>query len=211
MLCETYVNHLFVPYSVHSLLFSFYVRPMERKPYEKALLWDDTINFSAEKFGRSSCGTGYSRTAEIKAPDPHSFSTIDSIDCELSVVSDRLGEKVKTVARIKIRTYTAIMPPTMNAIAFQTLFARLFLIASCSLIRESCSANASGCSSASILESSSRLTGTSKISASLISSSESGTERPVSHFETVCLTTFSLAALFHTKTTLLMHGSVKIK
>ena len=60
------------------------------------------------------------------APDPHSFSTIDSIDCELSVVSDRSGEKVKTVARIKIRTYTAIMPPTMNAIAFQTLFARLF-------------------------------------------------------------------------------------
>ena len=103
------------------------------------------------------------------------------------------------------------MPPAMKAIAFQTLFARLFLIASCSLIRESCSANASGCSSASILESSSRLTGTSKISASLISSSESGTERPVSHFETVCLTTFSLAALFHTKTTLLMHGSVKIK
>lgn len=184
---------------------------MERQPYEKALLWDDTINFSAEKFGRSSCGTGYSRTAEIKAPDPHSFSTIDSIDCELSVVSDRLGEKVKTVARIKIRTYTAIMPPTMKAIAFQTLFARLFLIASCSLIRESCSANASGCSSASILEPSSRLTGTSKISASFISNSESGTERPFSHFETVCLTTFSLAALFHTKTTLLMHGSVKIK
>ena len=115
---------------------------MERKPYEKALLWDDTINFSAEKFGRSSCGTGYSRTAEMKAPDPHYFSTIDSIDCELSVVSDRSGEKVKTVARIKIRTYTAIMPPTMKAIAFQTLFARLFLIASCSLIRESCSANA---------------------------------------------------------------------
>ena len=71
--------------------------------------------------------------------DSHSFSTIDSIDCELSVVSDRSGEKVKTVARIKIRTYTAIMPPTMKAIAFQTLFARLFLIASCSLIRESCS------------------------------------------------------------------------
>ena len=100
---------------------------MERKPYEKALLWDDTINFSAEKFGRSSCGTWYSRTAEIKAPDPHSFSTIDSIDCELSVVSDRSGEKGKTVARIKIRTYTAIMPPTMNGIAFQTLFVRLFL------------------------------------------------------------------------------------
>mgnify|MGYP006974511588 CR=1 FL=1 len=52
---------------------------------------------------------------------------------------------------------------------------------------------------------------TSKISASFISNSESGTERPFSHFETVCLTTFSLAALFHTKTTLLMHGSVKIK
>ena len=122
-----------------------------------------------------------------------------------------VGRNVKTVARIKIRTYTAIMPPTMNAIAFQTLFARLFLIASCSLIRESCSANASGCSSASILEPSSRLTGTCKISASFISSSASGTERPFSHFETVCLTTFSLAALFHTKTTLLMHGSVKIK
>ena len=166
---------------------------MERKPYEKALLWADTINFSTEKFGESSCGTGDSRTAEIKVSDSHSFSTIDSIDCELSVVSDRLGENVKTVARIKIRTYTAIMPPTMNAIAFQTLFARLFLIASCSLIRESCSANASGCSSASILEPSSRLTGTSKISASFISSSESGTERPFSHFETVCLTTFSLA------------------
>ena len=127
------------------------------------------------------------------APDPHSFSTIDSIDCELSVVSDRSGEKVKTVARIKIRTYTAIMPPTMKAIAFQTLFARLFLIASCSLIRESCSAKASGCSSASILEPSSRLTGTSKISASFISGSASGMERPFSHFETVCLTTFSLA------------------
>ena len=152
-----------------------------------------------------------SRTAVMKASDFHSFSTIDSIDCALSVVPDWLGEKVKTVARIKIRTYTAIMPPTMNAIAFQTLFARLFLIASCSLIRESCSANASGCSSASILEPSSRLTGTSKISASFISNSESGTERPFSHFETVCLTTFSLAALFHTKTTLLMHGSVKIK
>lgn len=121
--------------------------------------------------------------------DSHSFSTIDSIDCELSVAPDWLGEKVKTVARIKIRTYTAIMPPTMKAIAFQTLFARLFLIASCSLIRESCSANASGCSSASILEPSSRLTGTSKISASFISSSASGTERPFSHFETVCLTT----------------------
>lgn len=169
------------------------------------------VNFSTEKFGGSSCGTGYSHTAEMKLSDSHSFSTIASIGCELSVVPDWLGEKVKTVARIKTRTYTAIMPPTMNAIAFQTLFARLFLIASCSLIRESCSANASGCSSASILESSSRLTGTSKISASLISSSESGTERPVSHFETVCLTTFSLAALFHTKTTLLMHGSVKIK
>ena len=130
----------------------------------------------------------------MKASDFHSFSTIDSIDCELSVVSDRLGEKVKTVARIKIRTYTAIMPPMMNAIAFQTLFARLFLIASCSLIRESCSAKASGCSSASILEPSSRLTGTCKISASFISSSASGTERPFSHFETVCLTTFSLAA-----------------
>ena len=116
----------------------------------------------------------------MKVSNSHSFSTIDSIDCELSVVPDWLGEKVKTVARIKIRTYTAIMPPTMKAIAFQTLFARLFLIASCSLIRESCSANASGCSSASILEPSSRLTGTSKISASFISSSESGTERPVS-------------------------------
>lgn len=181
MLCETYKNCLFVLYSVHSLLISFYVLPMERKPYEKALLWDDTINFSAEKFGRSSCGTGYSRTAEMKASDFHSFSTIDSIDCELSVVPEWLGEKVKTVARIKIRTYTAIMPPTMKAIAFQTLFARLFLIASCSLIRESCSAKASGCSSASILEPSSRLTGTSKISASFISSSASGTERPLSH------------------------------
>ena len=74
----------------------------------------------------------------MKASDFHSFSTIDSIDCELSVVPEWLGEKVKTVARIKIRTYTAIMPPTMKAIAFQTLFARLFLIASCSLIRESC-------------------------------------------------------------------------
>ena len=153
------------------------------------------MNFSTEKFGRSSCGTGDSRTAEMKASDSHSFSTIDSIDCELSVVPDWLDEKVKkTVARIKSRTYTAIMPPTMKAIAFQTLFARLFLIASCSLIRESCSANASGCSSASILEPSSRLTGTSKISASFISNSESGTERPFSHFETVCLTTFSLAA-----------------
>ena len=60
--------------------------------------------------------------------DSHSFSTIDSIDCELSVVPDWLGEKVKTVARSKTRTYTAIMPPTMKAIAFQTLFARLFLI-----------------------------------------------------------------------------------
>ena len=194
MPCEAYKNCLFVLYSVHSLLFSFYVLPMERKPYEKALLWDDTINFSAGKFEKSSCGTGYSRTAEMKVSDSHSFSTIDSIDCELSVVPDWLGEKVKTVARIKIRTYTAIMPPTMKAIAFQTLFARLFLIASCSLIRESCSANASGCSSASILEPSSRLTGTSKISASFISSSVSGTERPFSHFETVCLTTFSLAA-----------------
>lgn len=106
------------------------------------------VNFSTEKFGGSSCGTGYSRTAEMKLSDSHSFSTIDSIGCELSVVPDWLGEKVKTVARIKTRTYTAIMPPTMKAIAFQTLFARLFLIASCSLIRESRSARASGCSSA---------------------------------------------------------------
>lgn len=51
---------------------------------------------------------------EMKLSDSHSFSTIDSIDCELSVVPDWLGEKVKTVARIKIRTYTAIMPPTMR-------------------------------------------------------------------------------------------------
>ena len=121
-----------------------------------------------------------------------SFFFHDRLNSELSVAPDWLGEKVKTVARIKSSTYTAIMPPTMKAIAFQTLFARLFLIASCSLIRESCSANASGCSSASILEPSSRLTGTSKISASFISSSASGTERPFSHFETVCLTTFSL-------------------
>ena len=71
------------------------------------------------------------------------FSVIVTIDCELSdALSGKFGEKVKTVARIKIRTYTAIMPPTMKAIAFQTLFARLFLIASCSLIRESCSAKA---------------------------------------------------------------------
>ena len=62
----------------------------------------------------------------MKLSDSHSFSTIDSIDCELSVVPDWLGEKVKTVARSKTRTYTAIMPPTMKAIAFQTLFARLF-------------------------------------------------------------------------------------
>ena len=33
MLCETYKNHLFILYSVHSLLTSFYVLPMERKPY----------------------------------------------------------------------------------------------------------------------------------------------------------------------------------
>ena len=75
------------------------------------------MSFSTEKFGRRSCGTGDSRTAEIKASDSHSFSTIDSIDCELSVVPDWLGEKVKTAARIKIRTYTAIMPPTMKATA----------------------------------------------------------------------------------------------
>lgn len=115
---------------------------------ESMQLYHIFVNFSTEKFGGSSCGTGYSRTAEMKLSDSHSFSTIDSIGCELSVVPDWLGEKVKTVARIKTRTYTAIMPPTMKAIAFQTLFARLFLIASCSLIRESCSAKASGCSSA---------------------------------------------------------------
>ena len=104
-----------------------------------------------------------------------------SANCELSVVvPDESGEKVKTVARIKTRTYTAIIPPTMKAIAFQTLFARLFLIASCSLILESCSAKASGCSAVSIFEPSSWLTGTSKISASFIGNSESGTERPVS-------------------------------
>ena len=85
-----------------------------------------------------------------------------SVNCDLSVVvPDESGEKVKTVARIKISIYTAIMPPTIKAIAFQTLFARLFLIASCSLILESCSAKASGCSAVSILEPSSRLTGTS--------------------------------------------------
>ena len=67
-----------------------------------------------------------------------------------------------------------------KANTFHTLFARLFLIASCSLIRESCSAKASGFVSASILDPSNRLTGTSKISASFINRSESGTERPVS-------------------------------
>ena len=35
---ETYKNCLFVLYSVHSLLIGFFVLPMERKPYEKALL-----------------------------------------------------------------------------------------------------------------------------------------------------------------------------
>ena len=85
----------------------------------------------------------------IKLSDFQSFSTTTSVNCELSVVvPDESGEKVRTVTRIKTRTYTAIVPPTMKAIAFQTLFARLFLIASCSLIRESCSAKASGCSSA---------------------------------------------------------------
>lgn len=69
-----------------------------------------------------------------------------------------------------------------------------FLIANCSLIRESCSAKASGFTSVSILDPSNRLTGTSKISASFINRSESGTERPFSHFETVCLTTFNRAA-----------------
>ena len=83
------------------------------------------------------------------------------------------------------------MPPIIKANTFHTLFARLFLIASCSLIRESCSAKASGFVSASILDPSNRLTGTSKISASFINRSESGTERPFSHFETVCLTTFN--------------------
>lgn len=136
-----------------------------------------------------------SRAAVIKLSDFQSFSTTTSVNCELSVVvPDESGEKVKTVARIKISIYTAIIPPTMKAIAFKTLFARLFLIASCSLIRESCSAKASGCSAVSIFEPSRRLTGTSKISASFISNSESGTERPFSHFETVCLTTFSLVA-----------------
>ena len=131
----------------------------------------------------------------MKASDFQSFPTNASTDCELSVLAPAwLGEKARTVTRIKTRTYTAIMPPTMKAIAFQTLFARLFLIASCSLIRESCSAKASGCSSTSILEPSSRLTGTSKLSANFISNSESGTESPFPHFETVCLTTFSLAA-----------------
>ena len=48
----------------------------------------------------------------MKLSDSHSFSAIDSIDRELSVVPDWLGEKVKTVARIKARTYAAIMPPT---------------------------------------------------------------------------------------------------
>ena len=121
------------------------------------------------------------RSAVMKASGFQSFPAIAPTDCELSdVLPGWAGEKVKTAARIKIRTYTAIMPPTINAIAFRTLFARLFLIASCSLIRESCSANASGCSSSSIFEPSSRLTGTSKISANFIRSSESGTERPVS-------------------------------
>ena len=122
-----------------------------------------------------------SRAAVRYLSDFQFFSTTISVNCELSVVvPDESGEKVKTVARIKTRTYTAIIPPTMKAIAFRTLFARLFLIASCSLILESCSAKASGCSAVSILEPSSRLIGTSKISASFISSSESGTERPVS-------------------------------
>ena len=57
------------------------------------------------------------------------------------------------------------MPPTIKTIVFRILFARLFLIANGLLIRESCSAKASGCSSVSILEPSNRLTGTSKISA----------------------------------------------
>lgn len=144
---------------------------------------------------RNSCSTRCFPHRSYKSVRFSAFSTIVSTDCELpAVVPDWSGEKEKTVARIKIRTYTAITPPTMKAIAFRTLLARLFLIASCSLIRESCSAKSSGCSSYSILEPSSRLTGTSKISASFISSSESGTERPFSHFETVCLTTFSLAA-----------------
>ena len=69
-----------------------------------------------------------SRAAVIKLSDFQSFSTTTSVNCELSVVvPDESGEKVKTVARIKISIYTAIMPPTMKAIAFQTLFARLFL------------------------------------------------------------------------------------
>ena len=72
------------------------------------------MNLSTEKFGGSSCGTGYSRTAEMKLYDSHSFSAIDSIDCELSVVLNRLGEKVKTVARIKTRTYTAIIASPPN-------------------------------------------------------------------------------------------------
>ena len=77
---------------------------------ESMQLYHIFVNFSTEKFGGSSCGTGHSRTAELKLSDSHSFSTIDSIGCELSVVPGWLGEKVKTVARIKIRTYTAIMP-----------------------------------------------------------------------------------------------------
>ena len=58
------------------------------------------MNFSTEKFGGSSCGMGYSRTAEMKVSDSHSSSMIDSIDCELSVVPDWLGKKVCRLRRV---------------------------------------------------------------------------------------------------------------
>ena len=77
---------------------------------------------------------------------------------------------------------------------FQILLLRLFLIAICSLIFESCSAITSLSSSSVIVPSSNMLTFVSKISAISDRTSESGTDSPFSYLLTVCLTTFNLIA-----------------
>ena len=77
------------------------------------------------------------------------------------------------------------------AIAFQMRRERRFLIASCSFIRDNCSATSFVTFPflVSIFEPSNSLTDTSNISARRINVSASGTDRFFSHLEIVCLTT----------------------
>ena len=95
------------------------------------------------------------------------------------------------------RKFNSITVTTTITIVFHIRCERRFLIASCALILDSCSATSAMVVSPTLSltwEPRSSLTLTSRISATRMSASASGTDNPFSHFETVCRAMFNRAA-----------------